>query len=269
MGEGDADDWRRLKACPGCDYSLETLPAEGTCPECGRRYDQRFVVLTGQGRGRWDTAAGGTWRGTVGQFVWIAALLWVFAGGRGFANSDLVIIGVLGGATLATQLYARLFSAREPRMQLWLSPEGVAQVPSTPEARRALSIGEGLGLLIVPAFWVALLMDGGGRIGWIPLTVITAIMAVGGLAQWGRWRRMGRADGADYVPGLWRWGAIERIQVKVLPGGRSRFRCMVLRKWWRIHMGEEWVINIEVECPEAAAEAIGRQMVEWCPKAAE
>ena len=35
----------RLRACPACDYALVALPPEGTCPECERDYDQRYIVL--------------------------------------------------------------------------------------------------------------------------------------------------------------------------------------------------------------------------------
>lgn len=35
----------RLAHCPQCDYSLEGLPDEGICPECGRHYDQSIIIL--------------------------------------------------------------------------------------------------------------------------------------------------------------------------------------------------------------------------------
>jgi hypothetical protein len=41
----------RLGICPGCGYVLNGLPDEGLCPECGREYDQRTVVLYGWSRG--------------------------------------------------------------------------------------------------------------------------------------------------------------------------------------------------------------------------
>jgi hypothetical protein len=37
--------------CPACGYSLEGLPAEGICPECGGRYDQAAIILHGFARG--------------------------------------------------------------------------------------------------------------------------------------------------------------------------------------------------------------------------
>ncbi len=37
----------RLTICPNCFYNLHGLPHEGTCPECGAKYDQSGVVLYG------------------------------------------------------------------------------------------------------------------------------------------------------------------------------------------------------------------------------
>lgn len=268
MAEDEAtDDWRRLKACPGCEYSLETLPAEGTCPECGRTYDQKYIVLTGHGRGKWDTVAGGTWRGVVWQVVGIGAILWMFTNGRrGFGNLQFLVIGVVAAVVLAAQLYARLFSAREPGMQLWVSPEGVAQVPSTPEARLARSIGDWTTLLFVPLLYLAFVAGDGRQAGWVVLAPFTVVMA----GVWGmRWALRTRTQitgAAGGAPRLWGWGEIERIKVNALSGERARVCCLVTRKWWRITLREEWVVDIEIACPAKVAEGLGRRMVEWCPK---
>ena len=40
-----------LEVCPACGYSLQGLPDEGVCPECGQKYNQSVVVLHGWGRG--------------------------------------------------------------------------------------------------------------------------------------------------------------------------------------------------------------------------
>jgi hypothetical protein len=52
----------RLEFCLGCGYRLEGLPAEGTCPECGKEYDRSRIVLFGYGRGtRADHVARRPW----------------------------------------------------------------------------------------------------------------------------------------------------------------------------------------------------------------
>ena len=48
-GGAPAVDPLRLTACPSCGYSLEALQSEGRCPECGKQYGQRTVVLHGWG----------------------------------------------------------------------------------------------------------------------------------------------------------------------------------------------------------------------------
>jgi hypothetical protein len=42
---------RLVDICPDCGYSLIGSPVEGACPECGRRYDQRVLILHGSAVG--------------------------------------------------------------------------------------------------------------------------------------------------------------------------------------------------------------------------
>lgn len=44
--------------CADCGYSLEGLPREGKCPECGRLYGDHLIVLHGWGKGRRATIEG-------------------------------------------------------------------------------------------------------------------------------------------------------------------------------------------------------------------
>ena len=45
------DNALRLDVCPGCAYQLEGLPPERVCPECGRAYDQKTIILYGWAAG--------------------------------------------------------------------------------------------------------------------------------------------------------------------------------------------------------------------------
>src|SRR4051812_36308586 len=112
MGETAPSDGLRLRNCPGCGYSLETLPAVGMCPECGRGYDQKFLVYGGVGRGQFDRGAFGTWRGLIYSalyvlgFYYLARFNWSAWGG--FLVSWLWV-GIFV-AVAATHLYAALFA---------------------------------------------------------------------------------------------------------------------------------------------------------------
>jgi hypothetical protein len=200
-----------------------------------------------------------------GQGAWVIILLWIFTmGRRGLSSPSLFAWGVIGVLALSTQLYGRLFSAREPRMQLWLSPEGVGQVLSTPEGRRAHAMTGSVSFLFLPVLYVGILLDERVRLAGLPLAFLVLMLAGVAVAWWRQWRRAGKVDGVDYAPGLWRWEQVERIKVKPLPGERVRVSCRVTRKWRAIALSKEWVIDIEVPCTAKAAEALGRQMVEWC-----
>jgi hypothetical protein len=74
-----------LEACPGCDYALAGLPAEGVCPECGRAYDQETIVLYGRAGGAHANLANSTKRLLVVQIVsigFILACVWFVRYGR-------------------------------------------------------------------------------------------------------------------------------------------------------------------------------------------
>ena len=68
----------RLEHCPQCGYSLEGLPSEGNCPECGRGYDQSIVVLYGWGCGEHANLGTSRLSRQVWQFIWVGLFLGCF-----------------------------------------------------------------------------------------------------------------------------------------------------------------------------------------------
>jgi hypothetical protein len=65
----------RLEVCPSCGYSLEGLPGEGRCPECGRHYNQSVVVLHGWARGQHASVHTAPFRTAV--WLWVAQSAYV------------------------------------------------------------------------------------------------------------------------------------------------------------------------------------------------
>jgi len=87
------------EVCPICGYSLEGLPGEGICPECGNRYDSSELILHGWAHGQHATAAnsrgGGFFFSMLPGFAivylwfvtgfsvmrWVFAAIWIFTVG--------------------------------------------------------------------------------------------------------------------------------------------------------------------------------------------
>ena len=133
MASEAVNHWRdvlRLEHCPTCGYQLEGLPAEGVCPECGRSYDDKTLVLYGWSRGTHERAMTGTRRSVVG---FVALLLFqifhvTFSPGlRGTAFGY-----ALAAALVAMLLYVfwRRWAARDMPglVQVHLSAAGCRQL---------------------------------------------------------------------------------------------------------------------------------------------
>jgi hypothetical protein len=246
----------RLQACPNCDYSLQTLPLQGICPECGRSYDQQFAVLTGIGRGANSNL--GDWRGTIRHAALLAFLAWIMFSAQW--SWQKTAFGAVAAFALATHLYARLFSSRDPTMQLWISPRGIVQLSSTPEARQAQRV-----FAIVEAFFPAVVI--------IPIflemrfhpwaiVVMTAILLICIASALRTFRRY-RNYVAFEKPGLWSWKSVDRIKVQELPGERASIRCRVTRYWRRVAITTDWIVDIVVACPAGIADQLEKQMLAW------
>ncbi len=259
----DLAEFLRLKNCPACDYSLETLPPAGICPECGRVYNQRFAVLSGRGRGIYDNAASGTWRGRARQAIWIFILFFLFTRSRMFPQ--MWIWALTAALVLLAQLYAWLFSPQRPTMQLWLAPHGMAQILSTPEGRRAAFVGHDIALLIVPLCVAAILLQEWRTTGVILLAAIGVLFLFCFWVWLRRRRKRIREPIADlnYTPTLWPWPRLQRIDIKPLRSNRLRIRARANRYWHRILIAQDWVIDIEIPCPQSLAAHLSTQIRQW------
>ena len=252
----------KLDVCPRCEYSFATLPSEGTCPECGSAYDQRYIVLTGRGRGRWDTIAGGTWRGMVGQVLSFLFLFWVFGGSaRSFLDQPfLMALALVGIVSLAAGAYARLFSDRKPAMQLWLSPEGFTQIPSTKESYQAQWFAARFTSLVFLLTAVAIVFSWRRRIDLVSIGVALVVVSfLLGQLLWDRLRT--RRAAASGTLGLHPWASVRWSQIKSLSRGRVRIRFEIVRKWGPITITREPAADIEGHVTAAQADRL-RDLIE-------
>jgi hypothetical protein len=258
--ESGAGDSLRLAACPGCDFSLATLPPEGLCPECGRAYDQRFVILTGKGRGVFDYLPGGTWRGVVITFLSMLVIVWLAT--RRSSNLFMLIWPVLMGLTLVAHGYVRIFSSRSPGMQLWMSRDGFAQIASTPEARNAHLLARYVWIVAFPIYVIGNASYRGESILLITFAtiVVSVIFTAVAILLLTRQTRRERAR-EDDAPTLCPW---DRIINWRLDGSRLRLNAMI--KWGDFKVRRRWLADIEVALTTTQLEQLRQQIIEWSGK---
>lgn len=175
-------------------------------------------------------------------------------------------------ATVVVQVYSRFFSDRAPRWQLWLSPAGVAQLASTPEARFAQQAQRWLWALFIPIVICAgplrrMAMQGSG-----PALIIAAFVFLALVIQLAGFPRRRARDDADahgsslaFTPNLWPWSSIDTGDVYALTGDRARVKIMATRRWGRIKIAQQPIVDIELELTPAQADELRVRLVMWMP----
>lgn len=128
----------RLDVCPGCAYQLEGLPPEGVCPECGRAYDQKTVILYGWAAGsKADPGNARPWHAAALLALPLAYCVarGVRAWGKG--QSFRVVFFAALVVAIAWGLWRRFTSFEPGLAQVRLSDAGCVQADTTKEADEA------------------------------------------------------------------------------------------------------------------------------------
>ena len=256
-----------LTLCPHCDYALAGLPPAGVCPECGGHYDQKFIVLSGRGRGQFDWGAGGTWRG-LGVLA-LTVVFVVFMFGAGLRDPGTIGWTAASIAILGTQLYAWLFSPQRARTQVWFGDEGVAQTLSTHEGRRFGWLSRHHIWIYFPAAIVAGILlgpsgtQGAARVSMTRVGWVVVVLVGSALIGWIRYRRWARADAAQLTPEFTSWDRIRRHEIKGLARGRVRVRFQSRFTWWRIDVSDFWVVDAELELTREGTQELRKKVDGW------
>jgi hypothetical protein len=191
----------RLTRCMRCGYSLENLPDEGTCPECGLEYDQSIVVFYGEGR---DTNA---FFDPTGSRVAVLLCLGYAAmeahlGWNQFRRGQWLGLVQAGGpiVLLGTMLMWRLLARRAGGgnlLQCRFNSFGCLQCP-LPEQTTGLADPH----RIISAFWLLLL----------------GACLLGGVTQLSKpWSLVALSLGIIIAPFAWRWHSRKRAMEAQVP----------------------------------------------------
>ena len=238
---------RLPRVCPGCGYALAGLPAVGTCPECGSKYDDAYLVLPA-----WRASGTSPFTGLL--VVAVALVGWVVVVGR-FQWFPTVAAAVLI-AWFATEGRRRLGTPWASPMALWLSADGVGVKVNGPvptvRTRRWAAGGA------VVAVAVARVADKPAD-----ACLVLSMAAVWGFLFWYQWpnrdrplRRVPttRPDGPDLIE----WADVFDTVLVPCRGGRHRFdvnRTTIA--------GPRPVLRVEVRLAAVETAALADRIDRW------
>jgi hypothetical protein len=241
--------------CPRCDYDLRGLPPEGICPECGRPYDQKSIILHGWASGQmrshwWNLLSIGAWA--------LPAIMMRFG-----VSSVLVVLGFGIGASV----WAGRF--RAPTTRVKLNEHGCAQYEN-PSETSLLDLGSRtLYRFGMPLVWgIAFYLQPGSH-SILPLLILAGVAGV--LVVWGSLRdrkvraRLRRREQyfdeyetpADVIP----WTKARSIKVtSVHHGERTRVRIASVQTFWK---PEQVYVDAKLICSSTQGSALRAQIERW------
>lgn len=261
------DDRFRLWACPECQYSLESLPAAGVCPECGRAYDTTFIVLQDD-VGAESEPARRRARRRVMEVVLVAFMLfwvaWVYR-----QRAWTMVIWMLPAIAIwAVMAWNQVWTPLRARTQLWLSPLGAEQVQSTEDARRAARMQRWLRRYAQPVTFmvVGAFLSRHWSDAWIFFAIgsVSALFAVGGHLIRKRADTRVVVAGGDHVRRLVPWRTLDRCEVTQPEPGRVRVRLrQPITVVGSVLLTREWVADLNAPFPTEQFEALRSRVERW------
>jgi len=221
-----ADDPLRLMFCPQCDYCLEGLPLEGTCPECGFNYNQEFVIIrAGPPIARFAVRFGqvGVW--IVWGFwmlIWCGFIVLNLRSSRGDPTMFLMF-GYLIFMT-AWGWLDRLMSPRPQHLLIWIAPDGIGQgtaaAANSPGAKLRAWVSMGMALIIPIS--VVLLSRGPGTV--VVLVTVSLISLFVVIIQRSSRAKIAR-KATESRPELLSWHSFKKLRLWQYSGEYYRLRA--------------------------------------------
>ena len=224
-------DLLRLGICPQCEYSLEGLPSEGICPECGRPYDQSITIVHCLG----PMSQG--LQGSLTRAILISLATVTFSALRLFfpTHSGRPIFSLVAGFSIVMLILGwidRLTSPRRGQWLLWMSPLGIGlQREFDPDSLLAK-----LRLAIPITYWIAFAFlafwpVSGQMSSWISLLMAIVFAVCIFLVRYAIRPRLALPpDG--HRPGLIAWDQLQRLRFERYTDTRCRLTATHL-SWLR------------------------------------
>lgn len=244
--------------CPNCGYSLFGLNSIGTCPECGRSYDQSEMILYGWARGQHETLA----NAKPSRLAWVLLVLLFRFPMLIFNYRYLCGLIAIFTASAIYLLWRRQQIDHPGLIQIRLNDVGCVQYD---DLAGASIIGDGFRahgwlIAIVVAPWVVYARII-GEIDPILMWIWLPVVVFGGVAAWIACRRFRRAmrnvpDGSIADVGIGRhslslWHNIRQFRFEATISGSRRLTIDRFDKFFANN-----AIDAEIQCTDEQSQAI-------------
>jgi hypothetical protein len=215
----------RLRFCPQCDYALESLPPMGRCPECGREYDQKFVIIRGTPgplTAQAILAGEFTFRSLIVPGIFILFAGWLVIEDPHIFGPYMAILAFIG---VGFALLEWMNSPRPGQILVWMSSEGVGQQsdfdPQSLTSKLRLVVP-----FLTPIVWMACAPHTSVLQVVIFLGILLVVNGIGLKARRMAVRREAACLANGVQPVLFDW---RLVQPKISPMRNGRYRLRIHR----------------------------------------